>query len=71
MGDSDNLHFRRTEPVNEPERKASQNKPTMIRIETGSERLVLTQSQTGSLDIEEKFLTEARYAILVVAGGSA
>jgi hypothetical protein len=57
MGNRNDLHFRRTKPIDQPEWKPSQCKPTMIRIETRSERLVLTQSQTGTLDVRKKFLT--------------
>ena len=71
MGNGDNLHLRRTKPIDQPERKPSQCKPTMICVETRSKRLVLTQSQTGTLNIGKKFLSQARNAILIVASGSA
>ena len=43
MGNSDDLHLRRPEPIDQPEGKPSQSKPTVIRVESRSERLVLTQ----------------------------
>ena len=38
MGNSDDLHLRRPEPIDQPERKPSQSKPTVIRVESRSER---------------------------------
>jgi hypothetical protein len=50
-GDGNDLHLRRTTPIDQPERKPSQYKPTTIRVKTRSERLVLTQLQIGTLDV--------------------
>jgi len=51
MGNSHDLHLGRPEPIDQPEGKPSQSKPTVIRVESRSERLVLTPTEAGFFDL--------------------
>jgi hypothetical protein len=55
MGNSDDLHLRRPEPIDQPERKPSQSKPTMIRLELGPSAWCSPNRKQAFFDLGKKF----------------
>jgi len=68
VGHSYDLHLRGLESTDKPERKSSQGKPTMLRIESRSQGLLLAHARARTLDLSKKFVTETWHLFLLVGG---